>query len=694
MAANNISAGQSYPPGATVGGGGVNFCVYAKRGTSVELLLFDRAEDASPLQTITLDPAKNRTHDYWHVRLDGVGPGQLYGYRVAGPAKPGLRFDPQKLLVDPYALAVANSENYDRARASVPGDNLAAAFKSVVVDPRAYDWEGDHPLRRPFIDSVIYEMHVAGFTKHPNSGVAPEKRGTYAGLIEKIPYLAEMGIKTVELMPVQQFDPQAAPNGVNYWGYQPIAWFAPHQPYSSQRDPLAAVNEFRDLVKALHRADIEVILDVVFNHTAEGDGAGPTLSLRGFGNPTYYLLDEAAPDKYIDYTGCQNTINANHPVVRRLIVSCLHHWVEHMHVDGFRFDLAASFYRGLDGEPIEHPPIVYDIEEDPLLAGTKIIAEAWDAAGLYQVASFGAERWAVWNGPFRDHVRQFVRGDRATVGSLADNIVGSANLFRHATRYPSRSVNFVTAHDGFTLNDLVSYNEKHNEANGEDNRDGTDDNTSWNCGFEGPTDDTQIETLRRRQLRNFFTLLLFSQGQPMLLMGDEVRRTQQGNNNAYCQDNELTWFNWDDVKSQAGLRRFVCELIHFHQGSAIFRDRTFWGDPGATKITWHGVRLARPDWGDDSHTLAYELEHESGEHVHVMLNAWREPLDFELPGAGKGRTWHRLVDTALEAPLDFSNPPVALGASSRKYACEPRSAVVLIAGATSAEEDLSDAQSI
>lgn len=694
MAATSTSAGQSYPPGATIADGGVNFCVYAKRAAGVELLLFDHPEDSAPSLTIQLDVAKNRTHDYWHVFVNGIGPGQLYGYRVAGPAKPGLRFDPAKLLVDPYALAVANSDNYDRARAAAPGDNIAAALKSVVVDPKQYDWEDDRPLRRPFIDSVIYEMHVAGFTKHPNSGVAAEKRGTFAGLMEKIPYLVDLGIKTVELMPVQQFDPQAAPNGTNYWGYQPIAWFAPHQPYSSQRDPIGAVNEFRDLVKALHRADIEVILDVVFNHTAEGDGNGPTLSFRGFGNPAYYLLDAADPTRYIDFTGCQNTINGNHPVVRRLIVNCLHHWVEHMHVDGFRFDLAASFYRGLDGQPVPHPPIVSDIEEDPLLAGTKIIAEAWDAAGLYQVANFGTERWAVWNGLFRDHTRQFVRGDRATVGRLADNIVASANLFRHTTRLPSRSVNFITAHDGFTLNDLVTYDEKHNEANGEDNRDGTNDNYSWNCGVEGPTEDSSIEAVRRRQLRNFFTILLCSQGQPMLLMGDEVRRTQQGNNNAYSQDDPISWFDWEDVSRHAGVRRFVCELIHFHQESIIFRDRTFWGDPDSTRITWHGVRLDQADWGDDSHTLAYELEHDSGEHIYVMLNAWQELLEFELPAAGAGRRWHRLVDTWLEAPLDISNPPVALDPGLRKYTCQPRSSVVLVARANQAEEELSDAQSI
>jgi isoamylase len=677
------TAGRSFPVGATVADGGVNFCVFSKHATHVELLLFDRPEDAEAAQTIALDPEQNRTYDYWHVFVHGAKAGQLYGYCISGPDTPGLRFDQEKVLVDPYALAVANTEKYDRANAKTSGDNAATAMKSVVVDPHDYDWEGDKPLERPFIDSVVYELHVAGFTRNPNSGVAPAKRGTYAGLIEKIPYLVDLGIKTVELMPVQQFDAQAAPNGVNYWGYQPVAWFAPHRAYSSQSDAPGPVNEFRDLVKALHRAGIEVILDVVFNHTAEGDVTGPTLSLRGFDNPTYYILDPANPAIYVDDTGCGNTVNGNNPVVRRTIVDCLRHWVECMHIDGFRFDLAASLSRGEDGQPLEHPPILSDIEVDPVLAGTKIIAEAWDAAGLYQLANFGGDRWAVWNGQFRDHARQFVAGGEKTVAALADNLVGSASLFQHADRLPSRSVNFITAHDGFTLNDLVTYEAKHNEANGEQNQDGTNDNFSWNCGVEGPSEDPAIEALRRRQIRNFFTILLLSEGRPMLLMGDEVRRTQQGNNNAYCQDSAVSWFDWEDVARHAGIRRFTRGLIQFHQESAIFRDSTFWGQPGATKITWHGVRLGQPEWGDNSHSLAYELFHgeddnDGAEHVHVMLNAYWEPLEFELPATRAGRAWRRMVDTALESPLDFCSPPALLAAGEPKYTCQPRSSVVLV----------------
>ena len=686
MGALKTAAGRSFPIGATLDAEGVNFCLYSKHASAVELLLFDRAEDGRPAQTISLDPQRNRTYDYWHVFVAGAGAGQLYGYRVSGPNKPaaGLRFDPEKLLVDPYALAVANTENYDRRKAAAASDNTAVAMKSVVVDPRAYDWEGDTPLERTYVDSVIYELHVAGFTRNPNSGVALAKRGTYAGFVEKIPYLVDLGIKTVELMPVQQFDAQAAPNGTNYWGYQPVAWFAPHRAYSSQADVLAPVNEFRDLVKALHRAGIEVILDVVFNHTAEDDETGPTLSLRGLDNPTYYILDPADAAKYVDDTGCRNTISGNEPVVRRMILDCLRHWVECMHVDGFRFDLAASLSRGADGEPLAHPPILLDVESDPVLAGTKIIAEPWDAAGLYQLANFGGDRWAVWNGQYRDHVRRFVKSDAGTVGALADNLVGSANLFQHSDRLPSRSVNFITAHDGFTLNDLVTYEVKHNEANGEQNRDGTDDNFSWNCGVEGPSDDPKIEALRREQIKNFFTILLLSEGRPMISMGDEVRRTQQGNNNAYCQDNAVSWFDWDDVARHAGIRRFARSLIQFHQESAIFRDRTFWGEPGATKITWHGVRLGKPEWGDDSHALAYELlggnDAESSEHLHVMLNQYWEPLVFELPATETGRAWRRLVDTALESPLDFCDPPVLLASGQREYTCRARSSVVLVSG--------------
>jgi glycogen operon protein len=682
-----ILPGRSYPIGATVEPGGVNFCVYSRNATAIDLLLFDAADALLPAQVIHLDPDQNHTYHYWHVFVEGVRAGQLYGYRAYGPYEPdrGLRFDPAKVLTDPYAFAIANTEHYQRDKAIQPGDNVAFALKSVVVDPAAYNWEGDTPLRRPFVDAVIYELHVGGFTRHPSSGIDPTKRGTYAGLIEKIPYLQDLGIVTIELMPVQQFDAQEAPTLTNYWGYQPIGWVAPHRAYSSRKDPIGPVDEFRDMVKALHRAGIEVILDVVFNHTAEDDETGPTLSLRGLDNPTYYLLNPENPARYVDDTGCGNTINGNETIVRRMILDCLRHWVQHLHVDGFRFDLASILSRGEDGQPLKDPPLLWDIETDPILANTKIIAEAWDAAGLYQVSTFVGDRWMVWNGKYRDNVRRFIKSDAGMVSQLADSLMGSAHLYLQSERDPNRSINFITAHDGFTLNDLVSYNEKHNEANGEENRDGSNDNSSWNCGAEGlaPMGDPAIEALRRQQLKNFLTILLMSQGRPMLLMGDEVRRTQQGNNNAYAQDNEISWFDWGDVERHADLLRFVRGLIHFHQQSPIFRDRRFWSEPGGTDVTWHGVHLNQPDYSYDSHSLALELTHPDSPHLHIMLNAYWEPLDFDLPGLPPGQQWHRLVDTALASPDDFPiGSPLALPTDRHQYQVQARSTVILVTGAS------------
>jgi len=681
----DVLSGQSFPLGATVYPGGVNFCVFSKNCEALELLLFDDADAPRPARVIQLDPEWNKTFYYWHVFVPSIGAGQFYGYRAYGPFAPeqGHRFDGKKVLLDPYARAVVVGANYVREAAARPGDNCAHALKGVVVDPSAYDWEGDVPLRLPYADSVIYELHVGGFTRHSNSGVSPAKRGTYPGLVKKIPYLKALGVTAVELLPVQQFDEQDAPPGLtNYWGYSPIAFFAPHSGYSSLRDPLGPVDEFRDMVKALHRAGIEVILDVVFNHTAEVDHTGPTLSFRGLENRSYYIL-EANRAFYADYSGCGNTVNANHSIVRRLIMDCLRYWVAEMHVDGFRFDLASVMARDEWGRPLKSPPILWEIESDPVLAGTKIIAEAWDAAGLYQVGSFIGHRWAEWNGHFRDDVRRFVKGDSDTVTRLAARITASPDLYPQPDREPNRSINFVTSHDGFTLNDLVSYNVKHNEANGKNNHDGADVNFSWNCGVEGPTDDPAVEALRLRQLKNFLTILLVSQGTPMLLMGDEVRRTQQGNNNAYCQDNEMSWFDWGGVERHAGLLRFVRGLIHFTQAREIFREERFWtaterGE--APHISWHGVSLEQPDWGYDSHSLAFTLRHpEGGDHLHVMLNAYWEPLMFELPPLPTGERWHRIVDTALPTPGDFSDPEAARPMDGDRYRVEARSAVLLMA---------------
>ena len=683
----DVFPGQSFPLGATVYPNGVNFCVFSRNSKALELLLFDNDDDPQPTRVIHLDPKQNRTFYYWHVLVPGIGAGQLYGFRAYGPFAPeaGHRFDGTKVLLDPYARAVVVGPNYSRAAAARPGDNCAHALKGVVVDPNAYDWENDMPLRLPYASTVIYELHVGGFTRHPDSGVAPEKCGTYAGLMTKIPYLKELGITAVELLPVQQFDAQDAPPGLtNYWGYSPIAFFAPHCGYSSRRDPLGPVDEFRDMVKALHRAGIEVILDVVFNHTAEGDHEGPTLSFRGLENRAYYYILETDPARYADYTGTGNTVDANHSVVRRMIMDCLRYWVAEMHVDGFRFDLASVMARDKTGEPLEDPPILWEIESDPVLAGTKIIAEAWDAAGLYQVGSFIGHRWAEWNAKFRDDVRRFVKGDAGTVIELAARITGSPDLYRQPDREPNRSINFVVCHDGFTLNDLVSYNEKHNLANGEDNRDGTDANWSWNCGLEGPTDDPDIEALRLRQIKNLLTILFVSQGTPMLLMGDETRRTQRGNNNAYCQDNEISWFDWQATEIQADLLRFVRGLIHFTQAREVFREERFWEatEGEAPHITWHGVQLEQPDWGYDSHSLAFTLHHPaSGDHLHIMLNAYWEPLVFELPLPPPGTHWHRILDTALSSPDDFCQPGAAPPVKVAQYHVKTRSSVLLMAQA-------------
>ncbi len=680
--------GHSAPLGATLVEGGVNFSLFSRSATGVELLLFDREDDARPARAIRLDPTHHRTYHYWHAFVPGLSAGQLYGYRVEGPEAPerGLRFDPAKVLLDPYGRGVVVPEDYDRHAAARQGDNAATAMKSVVVDPAAYDWEGDVPLCLPSSRTIIYELHVGGFTRHPTSGVAAPRRGTYAGLIEKIPYLKALGITAVELLPVFQFDAQDCPPGrVNYWGYAPISFFAPHQAYSSRRDALGPLDEFRDMVKALHRAGIEVILDVVFNHTAEGDERGPTLWFRGIDNPTYYILEDGG-GRYANYSGCGNTLNANHPVVRRMIVDSLRYWVQEMHVDGFRFDLASILARDQTGCPLPNPPVLWDIESDPALAGTKLLAEAWDAAGLYQVGSFVGDAWKEWNGRFRDDVRDFFRAVPGSLRRVADRILGSPEIYGHKQREAEQSVNFVTCHDGFTLNDLVSYDRKHNEANGEDNRDGTNDNRSWNCGVEGPTDDPDVERLRNRQVKNFLTVTLLSLGVPMISMGDEVRRTQHGNNNAYCQDDETSWFDWTLLERHADVRRFVTLLLEQRQLRNIEDERRRVPLTAmlerATKA-WHGVRLHQPDWGDRSFSVALDGELRSeGLLFRLILNAYWEPLAFALPRLDEGRTWRRWIDTGLESPLDIVPWDESPAIAANIYTAEARSVVMLFAAAT------------
>jgi isoamylase len=681
MSKKELAIGTSYPLGATVYPEGVNFSVYSKNADGVELLLFDRDENPRPSRVISLDLAKNRTYFYWHVFVPDLQPGQIYGYRVSGPFDPGkgLRFDPQKVLLDPYGKALVVPKGYDRKTAGLTGDHIANSMKSVIADLSRYDWEGDVPLRHPFSQTILYELHVRGFTRHPSSGIVSNKKGTFAGLIEKIPYLQELGITAVELLPVFHFDEQDAPFGLrNYWGYSPVSFFVPHTGYFASSDPLGGLDEFRDMVKALHRAGIEVILDVVFNHTAEGGENGPTFCWRGLENRAYYILDPGS-GRYANYSGCGNTLNPGNSILRRMIIDSLHYWVNVMHVDGFRFDLASILSRDENGQPLANPPVLWEIESDPVLAGTKLIAEAWDAAGLYQVGTFVGESWKEWNGRFRDDVRRFIRGDRDTVSKLAPRLLGSPDIYGFQDREPEQSVNFITCHDGFTLNDLVSYNTKHNEANLEENRDGADENLSWNCGVEGPTDKPEIERLRNRQIKNFLVITLMSLGAPMLLMGDEVRRTQLGNNNAYCQD-ELSWLDWRLLEEHEDIYRFVKALIAARlswAGAPQSEEITLSQLLGEARIQWHGIKRNHPDWGPDSQSIALTALNRNGRLViHMMLNAFWEPLTFELPPPQNA--WQRWIDTALDSPEDIHPWDQAPVVSGSTYLVQPRSIVVLL----------------
>jgi isoamylase len=683
--ATMVEPGKSFPLGAALVAGGANFSVFSKHAREVQLLLFDGVDDERPAKVIDLDPNTQRTHHYWHAFVPGVEGGQLYGYRVSGPYAPenGLRFDADKVLLDPYGKCIARPSRVSRAAARSPGDNTATALKSVVTDLSAYDWEDDRPPRIPFAKTVIYELHVGNFTRHPNSGVANGRRGTFAGLIEKLPYLQDLGVSALELLPVFAFDEETAPEGRrNIWGYQPLSFFAPHPGYSSRRHPLGVLDEFRDLVKAAHRAGIEIILDVVYNHTAEGGADGPTIGLRGLANETYYILDENGAG-YADYSGTGNSLNSNESVVRRLILDSLRYWACEMRVDGFRFDLAAVLSRDERGRPIPSPPVLLDIESDPILANVKLIAEAWDAAGLYQVGGMVGDTWKEWNGKFRDDVRRFLKGDEGTVRPLAARILGSPDIYGAQGREPEQSINFVTCHDGFTLDDLVSYNHKHNEENGEWNRDGSDVNDSWNCGVEGPSVDAAIEQLRNRQVKNFFALTLFATGTPMLLMGDEIRRTQRGNNNAYCIDDETTWFDWSAIARHADIHRFVKQLIAIRTARTLPVKRlavTLNELIAQHRVEWHGIALGEPDWSDESHSLAATFHFDSDRVVlHLMINAYWEALTFALPLLdGMFLPWRRCVDTFRPTPDDVSGWSDAQPVRGGTFVVQPRSIVVLV----------------
>jgi isoamylase len=713
-----ISRGRPLPLGISPTPDGANFVLLCRHGTAVNLLILPEDGSNKPLAKILLDPRKNRTGDHWHIRLHDLPNTFSYGWSVDGPSGARHRFNPSRILIDPASTMLSGGARW---AATCETDPERTSRRSLYHRSKEYDWGDDAPPLVPYEDSVIYEVHVRGFTIHPSGMVAHP--GTFRGLIEKIPYLQWLGVTAVELLPIHEFDecdcpfvdPKTGEKLVNFWGYNSIAFAAPKAAYAATADVHRQVIEFRDMVKAMHAAGIEVILDVVFNHTGEGDDRGRTFNFRGLDNELYYLQDEQG--RYLNFSGCGNTLNCNHPVVRDLLMTCLRYWGGHLHVDGFRFDLASILGRDRRGNVLIEPPVIEAIAEDGVLADCKLIAEPWDAAGLYQVGGFPfGRRWSEWNGRYRDDVRRFWRGEPGLTGSLATRLCGSADLYQWSGRLPRHSINFITAHDGFTLYDLVAYNGKHNERNGEQNRDGSNDNYSWNCGAEGPTDDPLVNRLRLRQVRNLMTTLMLSQGVPMMLAGDEFLRTQLGNNNAWCQDNDISWVNWELATVNAPFLRFVRELIAFRKRHPVLRRRHFyrgeirphdWNRPpviplppsgpvrpaevgrltdsdrirqGATTrrtvypnvepdgvyhdICWHGVEPFEPDFGSYSRTLAFTLDgrftgregesdYTTDTDLYVAMNAHHEPVRFKIPPSPSGRGWRKVIDTAAASPDDI-----------------------------------------
>ncbi|PRX97096.1 glycogen debranching protein GlgX [Allonocardiopsis opalescens] len=685
-----VRPGQALPFGATPVPGGINFSVYSNGAERMTLVLF-RPGEPRPLAELPFPPSF-RTGGVYAMTVFGLDPESIeYGYRAYGPFEPemGHRFDARWVLTDPYARLIAGHETWGRP--SAPDDPYPYRARVPYGD---FDWEEVVSPGHRHEDLVIYETHVRGFTAHPASETSAP--GTFSALVEKIPYLKGLGVNCVELMPTYEFDeldnPRTDPTTgrrlYNYWGYNPLGFFAPKASYAATGRFGMQVDEFKNMVKELHRAGIEVVLDVVFNHTAEGNEQGPTISFRGLDNSTYYMLTPGG--YYANFSGTGNTLNCNHPVVRQFVLDCLRYWVTEFRVDGFRFDLASILGRAPDGSVLPNPPLLETLAHDPVLRDCKLIAEAWDAAGLYQVGSFPAyDRWSEWNGRYRDTVRRFLKGDAGTVGDMATRLAGSSDLY--GRRGPTASINFVTAHDGFTLRDLVSYNTKHNEANGEDNRDGDNANNSWNCGWEGPTDDPEVLRLRNRQSRNALLLLLTSRGVPMLLSGDEVGRTQDGNNNAYCQDGPQSWFDWRLTEENADLLRFTRCAIAFRAAHPALRPRSDRSAPVTDQlfpdVSWHGVHDWTPDWSADSRLLAAmfyaglpsgaEVQHDC---VYVAANSHWEGQRLELPRLPEELAWHTFADTAAEAPHDVYEPGrEALRADQSRALVGPRSVLVLVA---------------
>jgi glycogen operon protein len=649
-----IRIGHPWPLGSSLTAGGVNFSLVAPLATRVELLLFAHGAAPEPRRVIELD-GRHRSGDYWHVEVEGEGLGCCYGYRVFGPLLPGGHgFNPSKVLLDPCARTISGWDGYERGKAVGATPNTSCCLKGVVTERDRFDFDAAPRPRHRWQRSVIYELHVGGFSRGEGCPVPPERQGTLLGLIETIPYLQELGVTTLELLPVMAFDPQDAPPGrFNHWGYSPVSWMAPHPGYLCSDDPLRARAEVRELVSACHQAGLEVLVDVVYNHTTEGNQAGPTLSWRGLADAHYY--HQNARGDYQDVSGCGNSIAANRPLVRRLILESLRCWAVELGVDGFRFDLGIALSRGEDLAPLDAPPLFEAIEADPELADLKLVSEPWDCGGLYRLADFPARRVASWNGRFRDDLRRFWKGDERTVWPLGQRLGGNPDLYGGAPAPVGRTITLLTAHDGFTLADLVSFDRKHNLANGENDRDGDNHNNSWNHGVEGPSSDAAVRALRNRQMRNLLCSLLLAPGVPMLLMGDEVRRSQGGNNNTWCQNNPLGWMHWQPDAEDLAMRGFLTRLIRLRQQLAplLNPDPPLPEPPppsgalaGLPWREWHGVELHKPDWAQWSHCLAWSLnDAERGPLLWCGLNAYYKAMDFDLPACPSG--WLRLIDTSL-----------------------------------------------
>jgi isoamylase len=644
------------PFGALLQETGVQFAIFSKHATSMRVLLYKRPSDREPYRLIEFNPDTDRWGDIWSIFVPELEAGALYHFQCDGPFEPdqGHRYDPHARLIDPYAKALAGK--------FLPSDDgIVRPPKCVVVDEH-FDWQGDRHLRRPLAESVIYEMHVRGFTQSPTS--ESDAAGTYRGVIDKIPYLKSLGVTAVELMPVHEYPTEDVDGRkrerCNYWGYDPIAFFAPHRGYMQGSQPGDQVRQFKEMVRELHAAGIEVILDVVFNHTAEGNHVGPVFGFKGLENSVYYMLNNDG--SYKNYSGCGNTVNSNHPIVREMIFHCLRHWVYNYHIDGFRFDLASILSRNRYGELVPNPPLVEYIAEDPMLADTKIIAEAWDAAGAYQVGSFATQRWAEWNGAYRDNVRRYWRGDLGMTGPMATRLSGSSDLYQPSGRKPYHSINFITSHDGYTLHDLVSYERKHNLANGEENRDGDNNNYSGNYGVEGPTRRQPIVDLRKRQAKNLLTSLLLSQGVPMIVAGDEILRTQRGNNNAYCQDNSISWFDWNLVEKNTDMLRFVQAIIALRLKQPTLRRTKFLTGTAERPdelpdVSWYGTDGHCVDWNHTFHSLACVfgtswLKDAAARHVMIFMHAGGQSQQFTVPLAARKLSWRLTIDTAAKTPGD------------------------------------------